>query len=162
MLLGLGVLFGPFGLWYWSDWLPVFHFSLREAIYHCWCFFLYFLFKVPNYFWIGILLEFIFDEKVLQEDLLASLMGHWILALCCLYLIRFSDEGFVLNFLKVAWHSFMSLHSSVNHCLWCFRDIVVLGIILMVKVMRVLAESNMGSSWFVFVSGIGVVRQRFL
>ena len=41
----------------------------------------------------------------------------------------FSDEGFVLNFLRVAWHSLMFLHSSVNHGLLCFEDITVLGIV---------------------------------
>ena len=50
----------------------------------------------------GFVLEFIFEMKVLQEDLLASLMMHQVFALCCLYLFRFSDEGFVLNFLRVA------------------------------------------------------------
>ena len=75
--------------------------SLREVIY--WfvgVFICYFLYEVPNIF--GFVLEFIFKIKILQEDLLASLMMYQVFALCCLYLFRFSDEGFVLNFLRVA------------------------------------------------------------
>ena len=96
--------------------------SLREVIY--WfvgVFIYYFLHNVPNFFWF--VLEFIFEMKVLQEDLLTSLMVHQVFALCCLYLFRFSD----LNFLRIAWGSLMFLYSSVNHGLLCFRDIMVLG-----------------------------------
>ena len=67
--------------------------SLREAIYwHVDVFICYFLYEVPNFF--GFVLEFIFKMKVLQEDLLVSLM------IC--HCFRFSDEGFVFNFLRVA------------------------------------------------------------
>ena len=52
------------------------------------------------------ILEFIFEMKVLQEDHLASLMMHQVFALCCLYLFRFSDEGFVLNFLSCLTFSY--------------------------------------------------------
>ena len=99
----------------------------------------YFLYKFPNYFWIGTGVHF--EMKVLQEKLLASLMVHWILVLYCLYLFRFSDEGFCLNFLRVAWSFIiMSLHSSLNCGLLCFRDIMVLGIVLLAMVMRVLVK----------------------
>ena len=40
----------------------------------------------------------------------------------------------------------MFLHSSVNHGLLCFRDIMLLGIVLFAKVMRVLVKCIMGSS----------------
>ena len=36
--------------------------------------------------------------KVLQEDLLASLMMRQVFDLCCLYLFKFSDEGVCLEF----------------------------------------------------------------
>ena len=42
---------------------------------------------------LGLVFEFIFAVKFLQEDLLASLIVRLVLALCCLYLYRFSDEG---------------------------------------------------------------------
>ena len=70
---------------------------------------------------LGLVLEFIFEVKVLQENLLASLMVCWVLALCCLYL-RFS-EGFVFKSLWVTWHSLIiPLHSSVNQVLLCFGN----------------------------------------
>ena len=85
--------------------------------------------------------------KALQADLLASLMMHWIFAFCCLYLFRFSNEGFVLNFLRVARHSLiMFLHSSEDHSLLCFGDIVVLGIVLFAMLMRELVKCIMDSS----------------
>ena len=97
--------------------------------------------------------------KVLQEDLLASLMMRRGFALCCLYLFRFSDEGFVLNFLRVAQHSLMNgsqksaKNSSVNHSL-SFQDIVVLGMVLFAMLMRVLVKwvlldlyLTLGSVW---------------
>ena len=85
--------------------------------------------------------------KVLQEDLLASLMMHQVFALCCLHLFRSSDEGFVLNFLRVARHSLiMFWYSSVNHSLLCFEDIVVLEIVLFAMLRRVLIKCIMGSS----------------
>ena len=106
-----------------------------------------FLYKVSNYF--GLVFGFIFKVKVIQEDLLASLMVHRVLALCCLYLFRFSDERFVLNFLKVAWCSLiMLLHSSVNHGLLCFGD----GFVKFI----------MDSSWLVFDSGISIIKHSFL
>ena len=49
-----------------------------------------------------------------MKALLAFLMLRQVFA-CCLYLFRFSDEGFVLNLLRVARRSLMFLHSSVNH-----------------------------------------------
>ena len=55
----------------------------------------------------GLVLEFISEVKILQENFLASLMVHQFSALCWLYLFRFSDERFVLNFLRVAWGSLM-------------------------------------------------------
>ena len=76
--------------------------SLRVVIY--WfvgVFICYFLYEIRNFFGICIRIN-LFEMKVLQEDLLASLMMHQVFALCCLYLFRFSDEGFVLNFLRVA------------------------------------------------------------
>ena len=83
--------------------------SLRGDLLECWCFYLIFFNKVPSYFF-WLVLEFIFEVKVLQEDFMASLMVHWVL-----YLLRFSDVGFVLNFLWVAWRSFIiSLHLSVK------------------------------------------------
>ena len=95
----------------------------------------------------GFVLEFIFEMKVLQKELLASLMMHRVFALCCLYLFRFSDEGFVLNFLRVARCSLiMFLHSSVNHGLLCFRDFVVLGMVLFAMLMKVLVKCITGSS----------------
>ena len=101
--------------------------SLREVIY--WVvdvFICYFLHKVSNFF--RPVLEFMFEVKVLQEDHLASLMIRQVFALYCLYLFRFSDEGFVLNFPRVAWLSLiMFLYSSVNHGLLYFGDIVVWG-----------------------------------
>ena len=122
----------------------------------------YFLYKVPN-FGGGFVWEFILEMKVLQEDLLASLMICWVFALCSLHLFRFSDEEFVLNFLRVAWRSLiMFLHSSGNHGLLCLGDIVVLWIVLFAMLMKVLVKCIMGSSWFVFDSGISVVRHSFL
>ena len=56
----------------------------------------------------------------------------------------------------------MFLHSSVNHGLLCFRDIVVLGMVLFAMLMRVLVKCIMGSSSFVFDSGNSVVRHSFL
>ena len=59
--------------------------------------------------------------KVLQEDLLTSLTMRQVFVLYCLYLFRFSDEGFVMNFLRVARRSLIIfLHSSVNHGLLWF------------------------------------------
>ena len=40
----------------------------------------------------------------------------------------------------------MFLHSSVNHGLLCFRDIVVLGMVLFAMLMRVLVKCITGSS----------------
>ena len=117
--------------------------------------FLFFIFFIKSQF---LKFVFIFEAKVLQEDLLVSSMINRVFALCYLYLFRFSDEGFVLNFLKVAWCSLMFLfHSTVNYGL-CFGDIVVLGIVLFAMVMWVLAKYIMGY-WFAFDSGISVVRQ---
>ena len=56
----------------------------------------------------------------------------------------------------------MFLHSSVNHNLLCFGDIVDWGIVLFAMVMRVLVKCIMGSSLFVFDSGISVVRHFFV
>ena len=146
-------------------WSMVFHLWLlcfleRGDLLGCWCFY-YLLFSLwsPKYGWW--VLEFIFEVKVLQEDLLASLMIYRVFALCCLYLFKFSDEGFILNFLRVAWCSLMFLHSFVNHGL-CFGDIMVLRIVLFAILMRVLVKCIMGSSWFVFDSGISVERHSFL
>ena len=101
--------------------------------------------------------------KFLQEDLLASLIVRLVLALCCLYLSRFSDEGLVLNFLRILWRSLIIvLHSSVNHGLLCFGDVVVLGMVLFAILIRVFVKCIIGSSWFVFVSGIRVSRHSFL
>ena len=115
--------------------------SLREVIY--WfvgVFICYFLYEVPNVF--GFVLEFIFEMKVLQEILLVSLIMRRVFALCGLYLFRFSDEEFVLNFLRVARHSLiMFLHSSL-----CFRDIVVMGMVLVAMLMRVLVKCIRSSS----------------
>ena len=55
---------------------------------------------------VGFVLEFIFEMKVLQENLLASLMVRRAFALCCLHLFRFSDEGLVLNFLSCLTFSY--------------------------------------------------------
>ena len=64
--------------------------------------FLFAIFFIKSQIFFGFVLEFIFEMKVLQEDLLASLMMHRVFALCCLDLFRFSEEGFVLNFPRVA------------------------------------------------------------
>ena len=125
--------------------------------------FLFAIFFMKSQILLGFVLEFIFKMKILQEDLLASLMMYRVFALCCLYLFGFLDKDFVLNFLRVAWHSLMMfLQSSVNHGLLCFWDIVVLGMVLFDMLMRVLVKCIMGSSWFVFDSGISVVRHSFL
>ena len=96
--------------------------------------------------------------KFLQEDLLASLIVRLVLALCCLYLSRFSDEGLVLNFLRILWRSLII----VFHGLLCFGDVVVLGMVLFAILIRVFVKCIIGSSWFVFVSGIRVSRHSFL
>ena len=57
------------------------------------------LFFIKFQIFFGAALEFIFVVKVLKKDLLTSLMIRRVLALCFLYLFRFSDKGFVLNFL---------------------------------------------------------------
>ena len=57
---------------------------------------------MKSQFFFGFVLEFIFEVKFLQEDLLASLMIRRDFAFCWLCLFRFSGEGFVLNFLRVA------------------------------------------------------------
>ena len=112
---------------------------------------------------LGLVFEFIFAVKFLQEDLLASLIVRLVLALCCLYLSRFSDEGLVLNFLRILWRSLIIvLHSSVNQGLLCFGDVVVLGMVLFAILIRVFVKCVIGSSWFVFVSGIRVSRHSFL
>ena len=88
---------------------------------------------------------------------------HLVLALCCLYLSRFSDEGLVLNFLRILWRSLIIiLHSSVNQGLLCFGDVVVLGMVLFAILIREFVKCIIGSSWFVFVSGIRVSRHSFL
>ena len=45
----------------------------------------------------GLVLEFIFEMKVLQKNLLVSLMVHQVLTLCCLDMFRIIDKGFALN-----------------------------------------------------------------
>ena len=136
--------------------------SLGEMIYRSVdCFIWYFLYKVPNCF--GISIWVYFAVKFLQEDLLASLIVRLVLALCCLYLSRFSDEGLVLNFLRILWRSLIIvLHSSVNQGLLCFGDVVVLGMVLFAILIRVFVKCIIGSSWFIFVSGIRVSRHSFL
>ena len=54
-----------------------------------------FLYKAPNYFWIGI---GVFLGEHLPRDPSTSLMVRWVLAFCCLYLFRFSDEAVCFKF----------------------------------------------------------------
>ena len=64
----------------------------REVIYCViYAFNSYFLYKVLNFFF-ELVLELTFEVKVLQQDLLVSLMACQVLALSRLYLFRFSDE----------------------------------------------------------------------
>ena len=69
-------------------------FLKRDDLLKCWCFTRYFLYKGPNYFWIGIGVYF------WSEDSLRQFVGFFNGMLS--FLFRFSDEGFVLNFLRVA------------------------------------------------------------
>ena len=86
-----------------SSWLYAFHLRLslcfleRGDLLGCGCFY-FFIFFIKSQILVGFVSEFIFKRKVLQEDLLASSMIHRVFALCC---FRFSDEGFILNFLRV-------------------------------------------------------------
>ena len=65
--------------------------------------FLFVNFFIESQIIFGLVLEFIFEVKVLQENFLAFLMLCQVLVLCCLYLFRFSDESFVWNFMRVAY-----------------------------------------------------------
>ena len=58
--------------------------SLREVIY--WCF-LFVIFFMKSKFFFDFVLEFIFEMKVLQEDLLASLMMCRVFALWLLVFV---------------------------------------------------------------------------
>ena len=93
---------------------------------------------------LGLVFEFIFAVKFLQEDLFsffncASSFSS--------LLSRFSDEGLVLNFLRILWHSLIIvLHSSVNQGLLCFGDVVVLGMVLFAILIRVFVKCIIGSS----------------
>ena len=116
----------------------------------------YSLHEVQNFLGICIC---IFKMKVLQEDRLVSLMVCQVFALCTLYLFRFLDEGFVLNFLRVAWHSLIFLHSSVNHGLLFSRYCGFGNGFIWLR--RVLVKCIMGSSWFGFDSEIRMVRHSF-
>ena len=112
--------------------------SLREVIYWVDVFICYFLYKVPIFF--GFVLEFIFERKVLQEDLLASLTVCQVFVLCCLY-FKFSDEGVGLEFPE-SYLTFFYVFA-----LFCEPwFIVVLGIVLFAMLMRVLVKCIMGSS----------------
>ena len=57
--------------------------------------FLLVIFSIKSQIIFGLVLEFIFEIKFLQEDPLASLMVYQVLALSCLYFFQFSDEGFI-------------------------------------------------------------------
>ena len=91
--------------------------------------------------------SFFFELKILQEDFLY--VKFWSLAvhICLDFLMR-----------RFAWHSLMSLHSAMNHCLSYFGG---RGVILLAMVMRMLIKCIIDSSWFVFVSEISVVKQFF-
>ena len=79
-------------IFFWSGWLC---FPLATFM------FPWFM-RVLIKFWIilGLVLEFIFEVKVLQEDFLASLMVYQVLDHCYLHLLRFSDEGVCFEFPK--------------------------------------------------------------
>ena len=130
--------------------------SFREVIYWL-LIFLFVIFFIKSQILVGICIRiYLWNEG----SPWGSFCFFEVFAFFCLYLFRFSDERFVLNFLRVAWGSLMFLHSSVNHDL-CFGDIVVLGIVLFAMLMRVIIKCIMCFSGFVFDSEISVVRQSF-
>ena len=143
-------------------WLYAFHlwyfcFLERDRVVNV--FICYFLYKVPNFLWIGIGVYFLSEGSPGESFGFFDGMSSF----CSLYLFQCSGEGFVLNFLRVAWRSLIVfLNSSVNHGLLYFGDIVVWGIVLLAMVMKVLVKCLMGSSWFLFYFGICVVRHSFL
>ena len=64
--------------------------------------FLFDIFFIKSQIIFGLILEFTFEVKVLLEDLLASLMLCQVSVIYYVYLFRFSDDEFVLNFQRVA------------------------------------------------------------
>ena len=114
------ILLCSFPLWLWLSWIDVSSFfvddtwakfsTIRLALFFTcgfcvslgelfYCvvdlFICHFLYKVPNFFWIGIGDYFWDDDSPGGSFCLFFLMVCQVLALCCLYLFRFSDEGFV-------------------------------------------------------------------
>ena len=94
--------------------------SLRDVFY--WSadvFTLYFIHKVPNYFWIGI--RGYFWSEGSPKGSFGFFNGTSSFCFCSLLFFIFSDHVFIFNFLRVAWHShIILLHSSVNHVLLWF------------------------------------------
>ena len=89
----------------------------------------------------GLILEFIFEVKILQEDLLVSLMERQVLAFCYLYLFKFSYEGACFEFPESCL-----IFSNVFALLWKLWFIVVWGIVLLAKCFKFLSYIRLGIS----------------
>ena len=99
----------------------------------------------------------IFLDDGSEEELLSSLMVCRALTLCCLYSVRFSEEGFALDFLRATLYSLMSFHSSVSHGFLCFKDILILSIIFFTQENRVLVKCIIGFFFYCFSDYCGKV-----